>query len=169
MDPLDLGEIIDRDRIVGRIDASLTSHYLSLEITVVSVALAMAGLALADLVAEPDGLGSRLVLLWLVWVGGLLAIAVAYAGPMIGAFALPPSVPTVWDLVPPLAIGVVEFLMFAVLIRQVGPGTQFDLVIATWLWVMAAFGIIAFVTILRAQYLLLEDTMNNRYDPEKLE
>jgi hypothetical protein len=157
---------IDRDKILGRLDTNLTAHYLSLEVTVVGVALAMAGVALADLITEPYSLGVRLVLLWLLWVGGVLAIAVAYAGPMIGAFALPPSIPTVIDLLPSLAMGVVEFLMFAVLIRQVTPGSKLDTVVNTWLWVMAAFGVVAFLTIVRARYLLIKALSRQFYEPE---
>jgi hypothetical protein len=155
---------INRDKILMRIDASLTNHYLSLEVTVVSVALAMAGVAMAGLITEPRSLGANLALIWLLWFGSLLGVAVAYAGPMIGAFALAPSIPTVMDLLPPIALGVAEFLMFAVLIRQVSPLAKLDLVINAWLWVMAAFGTIAFITIVRARYLLMKALLRNAYD-----
>jgi hypothetical protein len=54
--------------------------------------------------------------------------------------------------------------MFAVLIRQLGTGAKFDLIIGAWLWVVVAFGFIAYVTILRAQYLLLSAIAQDLYD-----
>lgn len=132
----------------------LASHYLVLQITVVSVALAIAGLSMASIIARPMAAGDALV--WLLWLASLLATAVAYAGPMTGAFALPPSIPTIPDLLLPLAIGITEFLLFAVLIPQLTPSGRLQDVTSNWLWITSAFGVIAFLVTLRARYLLLD-------------
>src|ERR1022692_1468980 len=143
---------ISRSRLEERQDEVMTNHYLSLEVTVVSIALGIAGVAAAGLITRPANFGANAALLWLLWACSLLATAVAYAGPMIGAFALPPSIPKITDLLPPLALGIIEFLMFAVLIPQVTSAAKFDTVIDTWLWLMALFGLFAFLTILRARH-----------------
>ena len=161
-----MSDKITRRDIRERQQANLTNHYLSLEVMVISVALAIAGLAAASLIAGPGNPSSDLALLWLLWIGGLLATAVAYAGPMIGAFALPPSIPTIVDLLPPLGLGVVEFLMFAVLIRQVAPVVRFSSVFGTWLWLVAIFGVIALIAIGRARFLFGEALDQNVYGPD---
>jgi hypothetical protein len=147
---------VTHDNIRGRQEATLVNHYLSLEVTVISVALAVAGLAAASLLTRAGNPGSHLALFWLLWVGGLLATAVGYAGPMIGAFALPPSIPTIGDLLPPLGLGIIEFLMFSVLINQVTAPAQLDTILETWLWLVAIFGIMALIAISRARYLFRE-------------
>jgi len=130
----------------------LVGHYLGLHITVVSVALGLAGAAAASLITRHSIPTVDLVLLWLLWLGSLLATAVAYAGTMVGAFALPSGVPSVTDLGLPLLMCVVEFLLFAVLIRQVTSFTNLSTLIDTWLVLMAAFGAIAMLSIIRAAH-----------------
>jgi hypothetical protein len=158
---------ISLDTIRERQRAYLVNHYLVLQITVVSVALAMACVSAASLIARPVNLD--LALLGLLWFGSLLAIAVAYGGPMTGALVLPPSIPTITDLLLPLAIGVAEFLLFAVLISQVTRSAQLNTVIDAWFWVMAAFAAIAFLTTIRARYIINEAMARGAYDSGILE
>jgi hypothetical protein len=90
------------------------------------------------------------VLLWLLWLGSVLATAVAYAGTMVGAFALPSGIPDIWDLALPLLMCIVEFLLFAVLIRQVTSFASLNSLVSTWLGPMALFGAVALLSITRA-------------------
>jgi glycine cleavage system pyridoxal-binding protein P len=80
---------VTRRDLVERQQANLVNHYLSLEVTAVSVALAIAGFAATSLITDPITQGADLAVLWLLWAAGTLGIAAIYAGPMIGAFALP--------------------------------------------------------------------------------
>jgi hypothetical protein len=73
---------------------------------------------------------------------------------MTGALVLPPSVPTIADLLLPLAIGVTEFLLFAVLLPQVTPFSQLNTAIEAWFWVMAVFAAIAILITFRARHIL---------------
>jgi hypothetical protein len=126
-------------------------HYLDLHITVVSVALALAGGAAASLIARHSISAADLSLLWLLWLGSVLATAVAYAGTMVGAFALPSGIPDISDLVLPLLMCVTEFLLFAVLIRQVTSFASLSDLVDTWLVLMAAFGAVAVLSITKAR------------------
>ena len=55
----------------------LMGHYLGLHITVVSVALALSGGAAASLIARQSISAEDLGLLWLLWLGSVLATAMA--------------------------------------------------------------------------------------------
>jgi hypothetical protein len=141
---------IDITELRGRYKAYLGSHYLGLHITVVSVVLAVAGVAAASLITRPMGPDYDLIDLWLLWVGSLGATAVAYGGPMVGVFALPASIPSASDLLLPLLVGISEFLLFTILIHQVTPVGLNNLV-DTWLIIMACFAALAELSILRAR------------------
>jgi hypothetical protein len=93
----------------------LVTHYLGLHITLVSVALAVAGVTAGTLLSRHVRSPLDLAVLWVMWLGSAAAMAVAYGGPMVGAFALPSSIPGIGDLVIPLLIGIVEILLFTIL------------------------------------------------------
>jgi hypothetical protein len=95
------------------------------------------------------GADHQLLVLWLLWIGSLAATAVAYGGPMVGAFALPTSIPSVSDLLLPLLVGVIEFLLFTILIRQV-TAVGLNVLVNTWLITMAFFALFAELSVLRA-------------------
>jgi len=155
---------VTRRDLVERQQANLVNHYLSLEVTVVSVALAIAGFAAASLITDPITRGAGLAVLWLLWAAGILGIAAIYAGPMIGAFALPPSIPMISDLLPPLGACITEFLMFAVLIRQATPAPRFGTVFGTWLWLMTALGAFALATVARARHHFVRGISGDLYE-----
>jgi hypothetical protein len=119
-----MGDKISRDDLLERQDSAVGNHYLSLSVTVVGLGLAAAAAALASLIAQFAALGPNRYILGLLWLGGLLGVAVAYAGPMVGAFALARSIPVIRDLLPPLGLGISEFLMFAVFIHTFTPKTN---------------------------------------------
>lgn len=144
---------ISRDDLLERQDSAVGNHYLSLSVTVVGLGLAAAAAALANLIAQFASLGPNRLILVLLWLGGLLGIAVAYAGPMVGAFALARSVPVVRDLVPPLGLGISEFLIFAVFIHTFKPTTNISGMLLTWFAAMLLFGLCAFIVIMRARSL----------------
>ena len=136
-----------------RQDSFLADHYLGMHVTIISLALATAGVAAASLITRPENSPAHLALLWLLWSGSLLAASAAYGGAMVGAFALPPFIPSTADLLLPLSMGVTEFLLFTVLIRQVTSAIQFDKLVTAWFAVMAIFGFIAWASVLRARSL----------------
>lgn len=143
---------IDLPQLRQRSRDYLVGHYLGLHITVVSVSLALAGGAAASLMTRPSDTAADLVQLWLLWLGSVLATAVAYAGTMVGAFALPSGIPDVSDLALPLLMCVVEFLLFAVLIRQVTSFASLSALVSTWFVLMAVFAAIAWQSITRARH-----------------
>jgi hypothetical protein len=148
-----MGDKISRVELLERQDSAVGDHYLSLSVTVVGLGLAAAAAALASLIAQFSSLGPNRLILVLLWLAGLLSIAVAYAGPMVGAFALPRSVPVILDLLPPLGLGVSEFLIFAVFIPTFKPTTNITRTLLIWFAAMVLFGLCALVVIMRARFL----------------
>lgn len=142
---------LDLDKVRERRHSYLGDHYLGLHVTIVSIALATAGAAAASLIARPANPDGSFVELWLLWTGSLLATAVAYAGTMVGAFALPPSIPATVDLMLPLVMGVIEFLLFTILIDQITSPARLWSIVNAWLVLMAMFGIVAELSILQAR------------------
>src|SRR5690242_10171368 len=100
-----MARLITPRQLNDRLDTHLTSHYMQLHATLVSITLAAAGFAAASLATSPKRAPDSGALLWLLWAGGLLAISVVYAGTMTGVFALPAGIPSLWDLLIPLVIG----------------------------------------------------------------
>jgi hypothetical protein len=146
-----LDDHIDRAEIRERYKSYLANHYLGLHITVVSVVLALAGAAAASLVTRHMGAHHQLLVLWLLWVGSLAATAVAYGGPMVGAFALPAQIPSISDLLLPLLLGIVELMLFSLLISQI-TSADFATIVSRWTTLMGVFGILAMFSVLRARY-----------------
>jgi hypothetical protein len=142
----------------------VANHYLSLSVAVVSLGLAAAADAAASLIAQLPSLGPNRITLWHLWSGGVLAIVVGYGGPMVGAFALPPSIPLIQDLVAPLILGISEFLIFAVFIRKFTPTTDISITLVTWFAANAIYGLTAFAVVLRARFLYKQSRGRYRYD-----
>jgi hypothetical protein len=144
-------ERLGRSEIAARYGSYLTSHYLDLHVTVVSVALGVAGLAAASLIAGTKDLDGLAFVYWMMWIASLLAVATAYAGTMTGAIGLPARIPTMFDLLIPLLIAVVEVLMFGVLVSQIIGFDSRRSVIAVWFFLLGVFALLAVAAILRAR------------------
>ncbi|WP_157979533.1 hypothetical protein [Kribbella monticola] len=144
------GEGVSRSEIASRYGSYLTSHYLDLHVTVVSVALGVAGLAAASLLAGTADLHGWAFVYWMMWLASLLAVATAYAGTMTGAIGLPARIPSMSDLLIPLLMAVVEVLMFGVLVSQIIGFDSRRSVIVAWFFLLSIFGLIAVAAILRA-------------------
>ncbi|MGW9032668.1 hypothetical protein ACWGQ5_53795 [Streptomyces sp. NPDC055722] len=143
-----------RTQFEERLHTYLTNHYMQLHGTLVSIALGAAGFAAASLATAPRGQADSSGVLWLMWVGGLLAIAVVYVGTVTGAFTLPAGIPSLWDLVIPLLIGLAQFMVFGVLTRTVAPFTNLDTIVEMWLFGMVGVGAFGAISILRARHLV---------------
>lgn len=120
----------------------------------VSVTLGAAGFAAANIATSTGGKEDSGLLPWILWSGALLAILVVYTGTVTGVFALPAGIPSVWDLVVPLAIGLAQFMLFGALTRSVAQFTNSYGMVRAWFFAMAAFGAFATVGILRARHLV---------------
>jgi hypothetical protein len=135
-----------------RMSTYLINHYLALHVTVVSVALGVAGIAAASLVGDAQ-LGVYRPLFWIMWSASLLATAAAYAGTVTGSVGLPGMVPSMWDLMVPIFLAVAEFLLFAILVTPLtGLGSPRSVVTA-WFFCLGGFGILAGIAIGRARHL----------------
>lgn len=141
---------ITRESLRQRYDSYLINHYLSVHVTIVSVVLAVAGVDAAALLAPLTPLGTYQPLLWAMWGVSLLAVAVAYAGPMTGAIVLPPRIPRALDLFLPLLLGVAEFVMFSILGSPAVAHVSATTILAGWWFSFAAFGLIAATSVARA-------------------
>lgn len=156
-----MAQKITGNDIRARQESGVANHYLSLSVTVVSLGLAAAAAAAASLIVQFSVLGANRPVLGLLWLGGVLAVVVGYGGPMVGAFALPPSIPLIQDLTPPLILGMSEFLAFAVLIT---PKTDIGTTLVWWFVANGTYGLAAFWVVLRARFLYKSSRNKYSYD-----
>lgn len=144
--------------------AGISGHYLSLSVTVVSLGLAAAAAAAANLIAQHPSPGWNFSILWLLWIGGVLGVVVGYGGPMVGAFALPPAIPLIQDLIPPLVLGISEFLVFGAFLGSFTSTSSVSSALRIWFAAICIYGMSAFVIILRARFLYAKS--RNEYEDE---
>jgi len=133
---------------------------------VVSLGLAAAAAAAANLIAHIPSPGWNCFILLLLLVGGVLGVVVGYAGPMVGAFALPPAIPVMQDLIPPLLLGVSEFLVFGPFLSTFTARSDIGPALKLWFIATGIYGMSAFAIILRARYLLAKS--RDGYDDKVL-
>jgi hypothetical protein len=145
---------LDESWFKSRHESYLANNYLALHNTIVSVTLAVAGLAAGNLIALPDEFGGYGVILVLLWITSLVATLVAFAGAATGAGALPPRVPSVVDLLAPLLLGVSECLMFGVLARQAQSLVTPQAIVHAWYYALGGFGFFAMLGVLRARQII---------------
>lgn len=156
VDPSDLREgpelpaDVDQDLLRQRFESYIVDHYTSLHNTVVSVVLAVAGLAAASLAGSHAEYGGAYPLLWMFWLASLLLCATIFAGAMSGNVAAPPLMPGITDLLVPLILGVGEFVLFGVLAHQVSGLNQTSSVAEAWFVSLAVVCACAAAAITRA-------------------
>jgi hypothetical protein len=149
----DVGEPIRLDRrwLRQRQDGYLTNNYIAVHNTIVSVTMAIGGVAATGLISPPEAYRPYHFLLVLLWLGSLLATIVTYTDVVIGAVALPPQVPSTLDLSVPLFIGLAEFFMFGDLAHQATGIDRPDYILEAWYFSFAAFAIFGAGGIWRAR------------------
>ncbi|MFG1796691.1 hypothetical protein [Nocardia sp. NPDC049149] len=128
----------------------MSTHYISIYTTTVSVVLGIAGLAFGALLAAKDHYGNDYALFWLLGAVALAASVLTYAGSAIGAIALPPGVPGLLDLLLPLGICMSQFMMFAPLVASVADLPP-RVGVVTWLASECLFGVCASATVRRVR------------------
>lgn len=145
---------LSRETLSQRYDTYLADHYLSVHMTVVSLALGVAGLAAASLIAPSPRFGGDQIALWALWLVSLLATATAYAGTMNGAIILPSRIPAVIDLLLPLMLGITELVLFAILAYQATGLSSVRSVLTAWWFAFGVFGIVAATAVSRAIHVI---------------
>jgi hypothetical protein len=146
---------LDEAWLRRRHESYLSANYITLHNTVVSVTLAVAGLAAGNLIVLPTEFAGYELMLRLLWLVSLLATLTAFAGAAVGAGTLPPRIPSILDLLAPLLLGVSECLMFGILARQAQSIVAPQAVMQAWYFALAIFGVSAAVSILRARQIIL--------------
>jgi hypothetical protein len=141
----------DKARLRARQDTYLTNHYVGLHNMVVSVALAVAGVAAASLLGLPPAFHGFAPLMWMMLISSMLAITVAYAGTVTGAPFLPARIPALPDLILPLLLAVTEFFLFGVLAHQVNALNTPQTTVKAWYLTSAGFGLFASLSVARAR------------------
>ncbi|GII25375.1 hypothetical protein [Planosporangium mesophilum] len=144
---------VGRSRLRQRQDSYLVNHYVGLHITAVSIALGIAGVTAANLLAYRDIPMQYHVLFGVLWLASLLAVIAAFAGAVVGSFALPGLIPSMWDLFLPLLIALAEFLLFVILTPPVVGLTQERAAVRSWFLVLGGFALLAAAAITRARSL----------------
>jgi hypothetical protein len=145
---------IDKSQLQARLDTYLVERILNLHNILVGVALGVAGLAAANLLDVHRNHQDYRVTLWLLWFAGLLAVVTAYAGAVIGSVLLPSRIPGIVDLLVPLGLGILEFLLFGILAHKVTGLSSPTSVMAAWFFAFTGFCMAAVLAIWRASHLI---------------
>lgn len=163
---------IDVSELWRRQGSYLSAHYLSVHAIVVSLAFGVGAVVAGYLLMQESGgaairLGPYRPVFLLLWFATYLAVATAYAGPVYGFLMLPPRVPAMVDLIPPLLLGISEFLMFMVLAHRLTGVSSPRLIIGNWWFATASFSVLAGVQVLRAYSLVRAAKYDAALEPIK--
>jgi hypothetical protein len=149
--------VVTADRLADRRAHYFMDQQIGLHGTIVSIALGVAGLAAASLFQVRTADRPYHGLLWLLWVASLLGVGVVYSGMTVSVYVLPSTIPSPADMFLPFAVGLSEFMLFAVLTTpltaQLGPRS----LIALWFACLCLFGCFASIIIQRMRR-FFEDT-----------
>jgi hypothetical protein len=148
----ELAADVDQELLHRRFESYIVDHYTGLHNTVISVVLAVAGLAAASLGGSHAQYGGSYPLLWMLWLASLLLCATIFAGVMSGNVVAPPLMPTITDLLIPLLLGVGEFVLFGVLAHQVTGLNKTSAVAEAWFISLAVVSACAAAAITRAMH-----------------
>jgi len=149
--PAVTGLVVTADRLADRRARYFMDQQIGLHGTIVSIALGVAGLAAASLFDVRAADRPNHALLWLLWISSLLAVAVVYSGMTVNVYVLPSRIPSAADMFLPFAVGLTEFMLFAVLTTpltaQLGPRS----LIALWFGCLCLFACFASMIIQRVR------------------
>jgi hypothetical protein len=152
---------VTADRLADRRAHYFMDQQIGLHGTIVSIALGVAGLAAASLLQVRAADRPYHGLLWLLWIASLLGVSVVYSGMTVSVYVLPSTIPSAADMFLPFAVGLSEFMLFAVLTTpltaQLGPRS----LIALWFACLCLFGCFASIIIQRMRRLF----KRTDYDP----
>jgi hypothetical protein len=145
--------VVTADLLADRRARYFMDQQIGLHGTIVSIALGVAGLAAASLFEVRAADRPYHGLLWMLWIASLLAVGVVYSGMTVSVYVLPSTIPTAADMFLPFAVGLSEFMLFAVLTTpltaQLGPRS----LIALWFGCLCLFGCFASIIIQRVRRL----------------
>jgi hypothetical protein len=139
--------------LAERLDSYFVNHYIGLHSTIVSVAMAVAGLAAASLLGTSKIYHGDYALLWLLWLTSVLCCAIVYMGVLSSVIVVPASIPSAFDLLIPLFLGINEFLLFGVLAHQATGLIRTSAVVHYWFISFAFFCLFSVAGIVRADRL----------------
>jgi hypothetical protein len=80
--------------VAERLDSYFLNHYVGLHSTVVSIAMAVAGLAAASLLGTSKIYHGNYALLWLLFLTSVLCCTVVYMGVISSVIVIPASMPS---------------------------------------------------------------------------
>ena len=76
----------------------LMDQQIGIHVTIVSIALAVAGLAAAGLLVISSADRPYRILFWLLWITSLLYVGVVYSGMTVSVYILPGNLPNAIDM-----------------------------------------------------------------------
>jgi hypothetical protein len=145
-------EPFDRNRMERRLESYYGDHQVGIHVTLLSVALGVAGISAASLLSNGASSRGHLPMFWLLWGVSLLAVGTVYQGLTVSVFALPSPIPRFPDVFLPFALGTSEFLLFGTLSPLANLDSARDAIFA-WFISFAFLAAFAAVTIRRAMWL----------------
>jgi len=151
--------------VLQRRETYLVSHYIGLHFTIASLAIGTAGVTAALLLADDALPGAYPVLFGFLWATSVLATITAFGGATVGAVVLPSRLPAIVDLILPLLIAIIEFLLFAILTPQAGSEGEPRRAVIAWFFLMGGFGALAAFAILRVRVIFGRARCDPDIDP----
>lgn len=151
-------------QLSDRYEHYFMDQQVGLHNTVTSVALGMAGLAAAGLVVVSAADRPYHGLFWLLWAVSLTGVATVYSGMASAVHVAPSRIPSAPDMFLPFAIGLMEFMLFAVLTAPLSQQISPRAVVAIWFGVECMFACFAVLAIGRVRWLMQREC----YEPGDL-
>jgi hypothetical protein len=157
--------VIPASRLLDRRAHYLMDQQVGLHGTIVSIALGVAGLAAASLIEVPRPDRPFHALLWLFWTVSLVVVGAVYSGMTVAVYVTPSTVPSAPDMFLPFGVGLMEFLLFAVLTSPLTSELSARSVIAAWFGALSLLCVFASLAISRARWLF----QHTVYEPRLLQ
>jgi hypothetical protein len=152
-------------QVSDRYEHYFMDQQVGLHNTITSVALGVAGLAAAGLVVVSAADRPYHALFWLLWAVSLTGVATVYSGMVSAVHVAPSRIPSAPDMFLPFAIGLMEFMLFAVLTAPLSQQISPRAIVAIWFGVVGLFGCFAVLAIGRVRWLMRQES----YEPSALQ
>jgi hypothetical protein len=141
------------EELVERHSHYLMDQQIGLHGTMVSIALGVSGLAAASLFDVSPADRPYRLLFWLLWFTSLVAVGTVYSGMTVNVYALPSTIPSAVDMFLPVGVGLMEFMLFAVLTSPLNSQLSPRSVVVVWSGCFCLFGCLASLVIIRVRWL----------------
>jgi hypothetical protein len=153
---------VTAERLADRRAHYFMDQQIGLHGTIVSLALGVAGLAAASLFEVSPADRPYHPLLWLLWSTSLVGVGTVYSGMTVSVYAFPSTIPSALDMFLPVGVGLMEFMLFAVLTSPLNSQLSSRSVVIVWFGCFCLFCCFASMVIIRVRCSSSTPSMSHR-------